>query len=235
MSKDATTRRLLAAGVVGPPLFVAVLLLAGATRAGYDPVRHFGSLLSLGDQGWIQIANFIVTGFLFVAFALGLRRAFASGPGCRWAPILVGGVGVGLVVSGIFSTDPGFGFPPGTPMGSPATTTWLGVLHYVGALLVFGFLGLGGLPTAAFVVARRAQRLGDRRLMAYSLASGIGMIAFFVAAFAVPGTHPGASDFAGLFQRISITIGWTWLTVLALTLMREPERVRAGDVAPAKS
>jgi hypothetical protein len=235
MNQDPLTGRLLAAGVVGPPLFIAVLLLAGATRAGYDPVRHFGSLLSLGEQGWVQIANFIVTGMLFVAFAFGLRRAFVSGPGSRWAPILVGGAGVGLVLAGVFVTDPGFGFPPGTPPGSPATNTWHGTIHFVGAILVFGLLGLGGLPTACFIVARRAQLLGDRRLMAYSLASGLGMVAFFVAAFAVPGSQSGASDYAGLFQRISITIGWTWVMVLALILLREPSRIRAAQTASAVS
>ena len=233
MNQDVTTRRLLAAGVIGPPLFVAVLLLAGAVRPGYDPVRHFGSLLSLGDQGWIQIANFIVSGALFVVFAVGLRRAFAAGPGSRWAPIVVGGVGLGLIVAGIFTTDPAYGFPPGTPPGTQVTTTWHGVVHFVGAILVFGFLGLGGLPTACFIVARRARRLGDRGLMAYSLASGIGVLAFFIAAFAIPGSQSGASDYAGLFQRISIAIGWTWLTVLALTLLRLPGHAPASEAAPA--
>jgi hypothetical protein len=217
------TRLLLATGVVAPTLFVAVLLLAGATRAGYDPVRHLGSLLSLGDQGWIQIANFIGTGILFVAFAIGLRRALASGPGSRWAPILLGGVGIGLIIAGVFTTDPAYGFPPGTPPGPQVTTTWHGVVHFVGAILVFGFIGLiGGLPWACFVIARRAQRMGDRRMFAYSVASGLGMAIFFVAAFAVPGSQPGASDFAGLFQRISIVIGWTWIVVLSLIVLREP-------------
>jgi len=233
MNQDVTTRRLLAAGVIGPPLFVAVFLLACAVRPGYDPVRHFGSLLSLGDQGWIQIANFIVSGVLFVFFGVGLRRAFAGGPGSRWAPILVGGVGLGLIVAGIFTTDPAYGFPPGTPPGTQVTTTWHGVVHFVGAILVFGFLGLGGLPTACFIVARRARRLGDRGLMAYSLASGIGVLAFFIAAFAIPGSQSGASDYAGLFQRISIAIGWTWLTVLALTLLRRPGHAPASEAAPA--
>jgi hypothetical protein len=232
MIQDTKTRRLLAAGVVGPPFFVAVLLVAGATRDGYDPIRHFGSLLSLGDQGWIQVANFLITGVLFVVFAFGLRRAFASGVGSRSAPIIVAGVGVGLIIAGIFATDPAYGYPPGTPSGGPAVQTLHGTVHFVGAILVFGFLGLGGLPTACFIVARRSQSLGDRGLMAYSLASAIGMIAFFFAAFAVPGSQAGASDFAGLFQRISITVGWAWLTVLALMLLREPGRVRATQTAP---
>jgi hypothetical protein len=71
--------------------------------------------------------------------------------------------------------------------------------------------------------------------MAYSLASGIGMIMFFVAAFAVPGREAGASDFAGLSQRISIVIGRTWVTVVALMLLRSPQPVGATRAAPAVS
>jgi hypothetical protein len=56
------TRTLLVCGVVGGPLFVAVFLVEGATRAGYDSLRHPFSSLALGDSGWMQIANFVVAG-----------------------------------------------------------------------------------------------------------------------------------------------------------------------------
>jgi hypothetical protein len=83
------TRLLLAGGVMGPPLFVIAFLIEGATRPDYDVGRHVVSLLSLGDQGWQQMANFIVTGLLVVGFGLGLGRVLHSGPGSRWGPILV--------------------------------------------------------------------------------------------------------------------------------------------------
>jgi hypothetical protein len=47
-------------------------------------------LLSLGDLGWIQIANFVVTGALFVACAVGLRRVLHPGRAGTWGPRLVG-------------------------------------------------------------------------------------------------------------------------------------------------
>ena len=31
-------------------------------------------LLALGDHGWIQIANFVITGLLLIACAAGLRQ-----------------------------------------------------------------------------------------------------------------------------------------------------------------
>ena len=42
------------AGVVAPVLFTSSYLVDGATRAGYDPLRHQVSLLSLGDRGWVR-------------------------------------------------------------------------------------------------------------------------------------------------------------------------------------
>jgi hypothetical membrane protein len=73
-------RRLLACGLA-PAVFVVVLLVQGAVRPGYDPVSHFGSELANGPWGWVQEANFVVTGLLVLAFAVGLRRMLAGGRG----------------------------------------------------------------------------------------------------------------------------------------------------------
>ena len=83
MSRPTThatsTARLLACGIVAGPLFLAVWLVQALTRDGYDPTYHPLSLLSLGDLGWIQIANFVVTGGLYLACAIGMRQALAIG------------------------------------------------------------------------------------------------------------------------------------------------------------
>lgn len=68
------TRRLLAGGVMGAALFVLVFTILAATRAQYDPVPHFISILSLGDGGWAQIANFVVGGVLIAGLGMALRR-----------------------------------------------------------------------------------------------------------------------------------------------------------------
>jgi hypothetical protein len=49
--------RLLMCGIVAGPLFLAVWFVHAVTREGFDLTRHPMSLLSLGDLGWIQIAN----------------------------------------------------------------------------------------------------------------------------------------------------------------------------------
>lgn len=103
--------------------------IQAASRPGYDVTRHAVSLLSTGDLGWIQLGNFLVTGTLAIAGAIGLRRALRGQPGGRWVPILLGLSGAGIVSAGIFRTDPANGFPPGTPLDAPAVSTLHGMLH----------------------------------------------------------------------------------------------------------
>jgi hypothetical protein len=115
--ETSKTRRLLACGIVAGPLFLVVALVQAFTRDGFDLSRHPISLLSLGELGWFQIANFIVTGGLYVACAVGMRRVLRHGRGATWGPRLVGALGVGLIMGGVFVTDPGAGFPPGARLG----------------------------------------------------------------------------------------------------------------------
>ena len=78
---DRVTSSLLGYGVIAGPMYVAVSLAQALTREGFDLSRHQWSLLANGGPGWIQIANFVVTGLMVIAFAVGLRRALAPGPG----------------------------------------------------------------------------------------------------------------------------------------------------------
>jgi Protein of unknown function (DUF998) len=149
-------RKLLGCCIIAGPLFVGVSLAQAFTRTGFDLGQHPISLLSLGSLGWLQIANFVVSGVSYVAGAVGLRQALRSGRGSTWAPRLVAVTGVGLIVAGVFTTDAGAGFPPGAPTGAPAMS-WHGVLHEVG----FG-LSFAGAIAACGVFARRYAALGQR-------------------------------------------------------------------------
>jgi hypothetical protein len=171
-----TNRWVLWCGVIGPILFVATFLVEGATRQDYDPARVFVSQLSLGDLGWLQIANFVVSGSLIALFAIGLHAALLSGSESRWGPILVAAVGLGLVVAGVFVTDPALGYPPGTSSGLTPQPSWHGSIHLLGALLVFG-----GLPIACFLFSRRFRASGDGTWATYSAVSGIAMFGALLA------------------------------------------------------
>lgn len=212
-----STRWLLAGGVVGPLLFIIVFLIEGATRPGYSAWRNFVSQLSLSDQGWEQIANFLICGVLCLGFAFGLRRALHSGKGATWGPILLSIFGLSLISAGIFVTGPGLGYPPGAPAHSPESAH--AVIHALSGLVVFA-----SLAAACFVLARRFA--GDpawRGWALYSIVTGVLVAGFFVASVS-PGTP------AGLLQRIAIIAGWTWLAALAWRLLRSA-RVAVPSVA----
>jgi hypothetical protein len=150
--------RLLACGIVAGPLFLLVWALQAFTRDGFDPGRHPLSLLSLGDLGWIQIANFVLTGTLFVACSVGMRRVLHSGRGGSWGPRLIGAFGAGLIVAGVFTTDPGAGFPAGAPAGTP-DISWHGALHEIGYVVV-----MLSWTAVCFVLWRRFTALKERGL-----------------------------------------------------------------------
>jgi len=200
------TARLLACGVVAGPLFIAVLMIQAFAREGFDLSRHPLSLLSLGDLGWIQIANFIVTGGLFVVCAVGMRRVLRPGRSGTWAPRLVGAFGVGLMLAGVFTTDAGAGFPPGAPAGAPEQISWHGILHEVG----FGLAFLG-MIVGCLVFARRFAALKRRSWVGVCVATTTAVLVF--------ASWPD-TDSVSLRLVIASAILFGFVAVLAARLMR---------------
>ena len=72
-------RLLLGCGVLAGSLFITVALAQAFTRPGFDVLRHPISLLSLGTLGWVQITDFVGSGVLLVALAIGVRLRAGSG------------------------------------------------------------------------------------------------------------------------------------------------------------
>ena len=204
------TRSLLGYGGLAGPFYVILVLVQGLTRPGFDLTRHDASLLSNGTLGWIQIANFLLTGAFVLAFAVGLGRALGSGRGATWAPRLIAGYGLGLIGAGIFIADPMNGFPAGAPAGHPATVSLHGVLHLVAAGL--GFLCL---LAACVVMARRFAAERRRGWMAYSMLAGVA----FLVAFA--GLASGsASPVVVLGFWSALILVWSWMAAVAVHFYR---------------
>ena len=192
------TRLLIACGAIGPLLFVIVLLIEGATRPGYSAWRHFVSSLSLGPQGWVQIANFVVSGGLVLAGAIGIRHALRGHAAGTWAPPLLAVYGLGLIGAGLFVADPSDGFPPGSPPFHGLSRS--GMLHFV-----FGGIGFFAVIAACFVFARRfglAQRQG---FAWWSAMTG----AFFSASFAAVASG-AKSPLVMLTFYASVVWLWIW-------------------------
>jgi hypothetical protein len=199
MTPDFITRRLLTCGAVAGPLFVSVILVDGALRPGYRPLRQVGSELATGPAGWIQVANFLVCGSLFVLFAAGVRRALPPGPVSWAATALTSLFGAGLIASGLFVTD----------IAGETGHSWQGTAHNAAGTIVFL-----SVPLLTFTWTVRCARRRRWAWATTSAAVGVAML-ILIQGLAVP-------EYRGLYQRLTIALGWAWITALALHLRRAP-------------
>jgi hypothetical protein len=215
---DKVTNRLLTAGVVAAPFFTVLALAQAAVRPGYDLTRHPVSMLALGDLGWIQTTNFVVSGLLMLLAAVGLRRARVGRKAGTWGPILLATEGIGLLIASVFEMDPGDGFPIGTPAGVPATMSGHMILHNVGGSLTFFTM-----IAACFVLARvfgRPWKVAGRAAAIFGrpwkVAGRAAAIAFAVGlGWAMSGGTAGS-----LTLFLGVVIAWTWQSI-SLAKLRE--------------
>lgn len=208
------TRALVVCGILAGPLFLVVASIQALTREGFDLGRHAISALSLGGLGWIQRSNSVVAGVLMVAFAVGARRVLFLGRGAMWSPRLLGAFGVGLIIAGIFVTDPALGFPPGTPNVMPDELSWHAVVHSIGFVLAFV-----SLTAACIVFARRYAALRQGAWAVYSVASAVVAL--------VLSMWPGR-DGAGIRFFVASVIGFAWTTLIAVRLRGEARHVESS-------
>jgi hypothetical protein len=191
---------LIVCGIVAGPFYVLVGLIQVVFRPGFDITRHSLSLLTNGLFGWIQVINFIVTGSLLVAAAVGVKRIVTSGRGRGWAAPMLGLYGLGLIGAGIFTADPALGFPPGTPPDNNPIT-WHGLVHFM-----IGTIGFAGFIATCFIFARRFSDIRERKWAIYSWITGaLFLVSFF-------GIASGSKGPVSLYFALSVTFGFVWLS-----------------------
>jgi hypothetical protein len=211
-SPDGTTRLLLICGALAGPLFTIAWFVEGRIHPDYDAMRHAISSLAVGKYGEAQVANFLFTGILTLALAIGLQSAMAGVS--IWAVILMGIFGIGFLGAGLFITDPLNGYPPGTaPLPVPPSLS--GSLHLFFSALAFG------LPAACFVLTPYFAKQGKDKWALYSKITALAFIITYAVALAGFLQVDALINYAGLWQRISLTIGLTWMTFLAVHLMEQ--------------
>lgn len=204
------TRSLLGYGVLAGPFYVLVVLVQAAIRPGFDLARDDVSLLSNGGLGWIQVANFVLTGLMVIACAAGVARALRGGKAATLGALLLGLFGLGMIGGGIFVADPMNGFPAGAPAGRPASISPHGLLHLVSAGI--GFLGFAA---ACFAIAQRFARERRPGWAWFSRASG----ALFLAGFA--GLASGSSSPLVVIAFWAVLLlAFAWLGSLSVHLYR---------------
>ncbi|WP_240617435.1 DUF998 domain-containing protein [Nocardioides speluncae] len=199
----AVTRSMLGWGVVAGPFYLSFGLILALTRPGFDLARDALSLLLIGDLGWLQWLNLVLSGLMTIVAAIGLLRT----PGwSRRAAALVGMYGLCLVLSAIFPPDPTGKFPPGVGGGE---FTAQGVLH-----LVFGGLGFVCVGVAATLAGSWLGRRWARGAL-WSRIAGVAIVLTFIAGGALAALPGGV----GLIW-ITVLSTWLWLAIVSIAAYR---------------
>jgi hypothetical protein len=203
---SGTRRALLLGGVVAGPFYLALGLIQAFTREGFDLARHPLSVLANGAGGWVQTANFVLTGLMVIAAAAGFWRMPA--PRLRAAAVFLALFGASMLAGAVFTADPVDGFPPGAPLGFPTSISAFGLAHFAAGALGFVCLAMSALLAGA-VLRRRVGWLA-----ALSAFSGLAVLAGFFGGFFLP------SPVAGIW--FAVVVGWAWLGVTSWWLRGAP-------------
>lgn len=210
----AVTRSLLGWGVVAGPFYVVVGLILAITRPGFDLTKDALSLLTLGDIGWLQRGNLVITGLMAIVAAIGILRAIRNGRGLAMSVLTIV-YGGGLILSAVFTPDPVAGFPPGSEGGHFSLS---GILH-----LLFGALGFLAIAVAAFAHAAWSRAVGRPGRATVSIVLGILIIVGFAAGAALSTNSAG--------------VALLWMAVLAqfLWLALATSQIYAWSPHPLRS
>lgn len=199
-------------GIFAPILFVAVFIIEGWLRPGYDSLAQYVSALSLGPRGCVQITNFIVFGALLLLFSRAVAAAFPTGKASRGGLIILTILALCFFFSGLFVMD-----PAGTPL---AQSTVHGLIH--GILGAIAFLLM---PACIFVYLRRfnsdpawSPMRGWTLLLGIVSAAGLVLL---TAASKFPQLQSTFAPWLGLIQRTLIIPFMLWIFIFTLHLARK--------------
>jgi len=214
-SAAAATRSLLGWGVVAGPFYLVVGLTLALTRPGFDLTQHALSLLMLGELGWLQRANLILTGLMAIVAAIGIVRAVRNGRGLAMEVLTIV-YGAGLILSAVFAPDPVEGFPPGSTASEFSLS---GILH-----LVFGAIGFAAIAAAALAHAGWSRSIGAKGRATVSVVLGVVVLIGFFGGAAL---SAGPAGVALLW--IAVLAQFTWLALACSQIYSwspHPERSR---------
>jgi hypothetical protein len=217
--KLSLTRLLLLCGAVAGPLFILVVLFQDYTRPDFNPRIQVLSLLELGELGWVQIVNFVVAGVLNLLYAGGLWRMLHPGRAGTWGALLIGAYGLGLIAVGVFTTDPGAGFPPGAP--APAGPSWHGAIHALGGLFIFVVLTLALVVFSRLFLARK-----ELWWSVYYVVSAVLLLVLFFGGI-------NSTVLMARFLRLATVIGWMAASVIAMKLLNAPDTAQRPQILQA--
>ena len=206
-------------GVFAGPLYVVVGLTLALTRDGFHLSEHALSLLMLGDNGWMQRTNLLLSGALVLIAATGIRRALGYDSWRTGTATHVTLFGLGLVGSAAFAPDPMGGFPP----GAEEAVSTSGVLH-----LAFGLVQFVCVAAAGIALARWAKRRGNRRASRRSRVLACTVLIGFLSGAAL-----GQYTIGIALLWIAVLAGYVWLATVCIHLRTVVPHPDTGTRRPA--
>jgi hypothetical membrane protein len=204
------------AGIAAPIVFFVLLVMSGASRPGYDPVRDTISELTQGRGGVIQQANFWVYGLVLALVIMpGFRRRMPAGMARLIACASLVAIALGCLGVASFAPEP-------SPVRS---MSWSGWLHLVSAIvLVFGMI-----PVACLGFA--CAFWGDSRQRALAVASTLVAVtcaALLVGTLTAMGQgNSFVTARLGLIERVYVLLYLVWQSVASWKLGAAERPIRS--------
>lgn len=197
-------------GILAAIVYVAVVIVGGALRPGYDHlVEPVSELTAAGapNKDLLDI-GFLVYNLLVVLFGVGVFLQAAS-PTRRMSGVVAG---LALVVTGICGVLLQLFFPQ-DPGGAQAAVTTTGTMHIV-------FAGLAALASMVAALSAAVWFRRQPEWKGYTVYSLVTLAVMFVSGgIGAAGATSGFSLF-GLVERITIGSLILWLFVVGLKFYR---------------
>lgn len=192
------------AGVLGPIAFALSTIIFAAMRPEYDHMTQFIS--ELGATGTPNAEGFNVFGFglagaLITVFCFTLFRLLPASILARVGAALVTVFGVGMLIVGIYSCDPGC-----------IVISQEGRIHDGVSAFMFTSVILG-----IFLVSLALRRQdGWRRHAIYSLITAIALVVLLVIMLRSAETR----TLSGMWQRLFLATLFTWIAATGIKLYK---------------
>ncbi|MCH5584494.1 DUF998 domain-containing protein [Shimazuella sp. AN120528] len=201
--KRSLLKLFLIGGVTSTPFFYIISIIQMFTQSGFDIRRHAISMLTLGDWGWVQSANFIITGLLAVLASIGIRSVLKDHKAVTWGTLLIGVYGIGMIGAGLFRPDPGLGFPAGAPQSMPTSMSTHAALHSLAFFTSFICLLI-----ACFVFSRLFAAQGEKNWRVYCISTGIVSPLLIILGM-------GMNSWMGIMMGCAGLVAFGWVSALS--------------------
>jgi hypothetical membrane protein len=202
--KGSISLRLIALlGVVSPILCVLVFTLAGFLRPGYSPIHNAISALGVGQNGWILNSDLIISGLLFIVFAIGFywwMRPFISRGWLLASTILLVLSAAGVVNEGIFHQP---------AHGEPSAHLHM-MLHGIGLAVLFYSLII-----ALLILGWHFCKIPDWRVCGwYLLLTAFATLGLLI----LPTQIANSGHIWGFIERAQVIVGFSWSIIIGWRL-----------------